>query len=388
MEQNQFTTIKIEHSSPQELHEKYPLTMHLKKTFFSEKEEILVENGGISAATFLYDSGVHGLKIKNRRGEVILLPFQGQQIWSCIFDNRNLTMKSMFKQPISTQIFSNNYGGFLLHCGATAMGVPSEKDSHPTHGELPNAPYQKAFLRAGNDEKGCYIGIGGQYNHIEAFNNNYLAEPYIKLYENSTVLEISMSITNLKHSDMELMYLMHINFRPENNSQLIYSAKTGLGDIKVHIIPSDIEASLEKVKFANFLKNLELNPELHNDINPDHIYDPEIVFTLKNYNCDDEGKAHSMQIHPDGFADYVCHRPYELDYGIRWISRTKDEDAMGLLLPATAEHRGYSAEKKKGNIKILAAGKKVEFHVEAGLLAPQEAYMVKNKIEKLSKQEI
>ena len=151
-------------------------------------------------------------------------------------------MKSMFRQPSPIQVFSNNYGGFLLHCGATAMGVPSKEDSHPVHGELPNAPYQKAFLRTGNDEKGCYIGIGGQYHYIEAFKYNYLAEPYVKMYENSTVLDISMKITNLKNSDMEFMYLMHINFKPEDNSQLIYSAQANPGNVKVHIVPSDIEA--------------------------------------------------------------------------------------------------------------------------------------------------
>lgn len=361
MEQDQFTTI------------------HLNKSFFSEKEKILAENSGISASTFLYESGVHGLKIKNTRGEITILPYQGQQIWRCIFDNRNMTMKTMFDQPNLTQTFLDTYGGFLLHCGATAMGVPSVEDNHPLHGELPNALYQKAFLRAGHDEKGCYIGIGGEYHHIVAFNHNYLAKPYIKLYENSSIYSISMSITNLKNSDMQLMYLMHINFRPEDGSQLIYSAGCNPGDIKVHVVQSDIEASPEKEKFNEFLKMLELNPGLHNNIKPDFIFDPEIVFTV-NYNCDDEGKAYSMQVHPDGFADYVCHRPHELNYGIRWISRTKNEDAIGLVLPATAEHRGYSAEKEKGNLKTLAVGERVEFHAEVGLLNPQEVMDVKNKI--------
>lgn len=56
-------------------------------------------------------------------------------------------MKSMFREPVATQSFSHNYGGFLLHCGATAMGVPSKEEAHPVHGELPSAPYQKAFLK-------------------------------------------------------------------------------------------------------------------------------------------------------------------------------------------------------------------------------------------------
>lgn len=355
-------------------------TIYLNKSFFSENEKMIVQNGGISVSTFLYESGVHGLKIKNTRGEIIILPYQGQQIWSCTFDNRNLTMKSMFDQPYQTQTFIDTYGGFLLHCGATAMGIPSNEDEHPLHGELPNATYQKAFIRTGCDEKGFFIGIGGQYHHVVACNYNYLAEPYIKLYENSSLLNISMSFTNLKKSEMPFMYLMHINFKPENGSHLVCSDSGNDADIKVHIIPSDIEASPEKEKFNKFLKKLKLNPELHKDINPDHIYDPEIVFTLK-YNKDLEGNAYSMQVHPDGYADFVCHKPDEFKYGIRWISRTKNEDAIGLLLPCTAEHRGYSMEKEKGNIVTLSAGEKIEFHVEAGLLNPLDVVEIKRKID-------
>lgn len=357
-------------------------TIYLEKAFFSEKERILAENSRLSASVFLYGSGVHGLRIKNKRGKITVLPFQGQQIWECIFDDRNLTMKSMFKEPEATQSFTHNYGGFLLHCGASAMGNPSKEDIHPVHGELPNAAYQKAFLRCGCDKGGCYMAFGGQYEYIEAFRHHYIAEPLVKMYENSTVMDISMSITNLRNSSMELMYLMHINFMLKNGSKLIYSAGSMPEDIIVHINPSDIEKSPEKGEFTSFLNNLERDPGLHNHILPNQPYDPEIVFTI-DYKYDDEGRAYSMQVHPDGYADYVCHRPGELDHGIRWIARTCDENAIGLLLPATADHKGYLAEKSKGNIKILSTGEKAEYHVNAGLLAPKEVEMVKKRIEKI-----
>ncbi len=60
--------------------QKHETAIHLQKAFFSGKEKLLAENGGISVSSFLYDSGVHGLRVKNRRGEIILLPFQGRQI--------------------------------------------------------------------------------------------------------------------------------------------------------------------------------------------------------------------------------------------------------------------------------------------------------------------
>lgn len=48
-------------------------------------------------------------------------------------------------------------GAFALHCGALAMGCPGPEDDHQLHGELPNAPYQQAWLQTGSDEDGDYI---------------------------------------------------------------------------------------------------------------------------------------------------------------------------------------------------------------------------------------
>ena len=54
-----------------------------------------------------------------------------------------------------------------------------------------------------------------------------------------------------------------------------------------------------------------------------------------------------MQLHPDGYASYVSHRPSELKYGVRWIARTKDEDAMGLVLPAKQQVTGVILKREK-----------------------------------------
>ena len=128
--------------------------IHLQPGFFESKERVLVEAGPLSASAFRYDSGVAGLRLKNELGELVMLPFQGQQIWSVEFGGRNLAMRTPFTEPRPTRVYLETYGGFLLHCGATAMGVPTGADTHPLHGELPNAPYQKAWIIAGEDDRG------------------------------------------------------------------------------------------------------------------------------------------------------------------------------------------------------------------------------------------
>jgi hypothetical protein len=39
----------------------------------------------------------------------------------------------------------------------------------------------------------------------------------------------------------------------------------------------------------------------------------------------------------DGSADFVSHRPDQLDHCLRWLCQTPSESALGLMLPATAE---------------------------------------------------
>ena len=87
-----------------------------------------------------------------------------------------------------------------------------------------------------------------------------------------------------------------------------------------------------------------------------------------------------MLVHPDGYASYARHRPEELNHGVRWISRTPDQDALGMILPATAEPEGYTAEKKKGNIRTVQAGATVTFHYDAGLLKPDECAQMRDHI--------
>src|SRR5690606_3426413 len=102
-----------------------------------------------------------------------------------------------------------------------------------------------------------------------------------------------------------------------------------------------------------------------------------------DYLADSEGWAHTMQLYPDGSADYIRHRPAQLDKGVRWICRTPDQDALGMVLPATAEPEGYHAEKAKGNIKIIPAGGSYFCEMEAGVLLPDEAQQMAKHIEQI-----
>ncbi len=329
--------------------------VYLREGMFEAKKRVLVEADGLTAHVWRYDSGVAALELVNQHGSVTLLPFHGQQIWRAHIAGRELTMQSAFDEPRNTRVYLENYGGFLLHCGATAMGVPADGDNHPLHGELPNAPYQTAFVDVDEDEHGQYLALGGHYQHTIAFGSNYLAQPLVKFYADSSLLHVSLVIENLNNTPMELMYMAHINFRPVDHARLLSSAQ-GMRvrrSIPSHVTPSDA--------YLAFLDELERDPTVHEVLDPTLSFDPEVVFYL-DYHADADGWAHTLQRHPDGTADYVRHRPSELPKGVRWICRTANKQALGMVLPATAEPEGYSAENAKGNIMTLAA--KGRFHTE------------------------
>lgn len=344
---------------------------------FSEKEKPLIESGQLSARLFRFDSGVCSVRLQNGVGELVMLPFQGQQIWRAEMAGRNLTMKSMFDQPYPTRDFLSTYGAFLLHCGATAMGSPGPSDTHALHGELPNATYPTALVVLAEDDQGIFVGLTGSCGVTLAFNYNYIAQPMVKLYSGSTIFHVSMTITNLKQTPMPLMYLTHINFRPVDDGRLVYSVPCDPAHMHVRAsLPDFVEVPSG---YREFLEELRIHPEKHLSLKPGLEFDPEVVFYL-DYMADKSGWAHALQVHPDGSADVMRHRPTQLDHGVTWICRTPDQDALGFE-PATAGVEGYSAEKKKGNVRSLAGGQSFHCDVQVGVLEKAEAQREEKAIE-------
>ena len=342
----------------------------LRNVRFTLSETVLLRHHGLTASVFRYASGVAAIRVSNEVGEIIWLPFQGQQIWDAHFHGRRLTMRSMFDDPVNTNDYLGNCGGFLLHCGVLAMGNPCPEDSHPLHGELPNARYQEASIALGEDQAGAYLELCGKRRHTIAFAANYEAKPRIRIHAGSGRLDVQMTVGNLKRTAMELMYLAHVNFLPVDGATLIDTASDDPENVKVRVtlppffVPSQAH--------ADFISAVQKNPTLHRSMVPGRAIDPEIVMGLA-FKSDAAGEAHSMQLLPDGSADFISHQPAELPRGIRWITRTADQDALGLYLPGTAGADGYTAEKTKGNIINLAPGDVFQCNFRCGALTPMEA---------------
>ena len=350
--------------------------IELHRSSFESRERRLLETGEFTVSAFRYDSGIEALRVCNARGEIIVLPFKGQQIWRAGFDGRDLTMRSMFDEPVDTQVYLETYGAFMIHCGLAGLGAPGPDDTHPLHGELPNAPFQKAWLEI--DEGEGTVAVGGSYRHTVAFSTNYLATAKVAMTAGSALLGVSLAVENLKQTPMEMMYLAHANFRPVDHGELHYTASYDAGSVRVRTsIPAHISP---KPDYMAFIEALARDPLPHHRMDPALAFDPEVVFSI-DMMADGDGLAHAMQAHPDGTADYIGFRPDQAPICTRWVCRTPDQDGLGIAFPATAEVEGYTAEKAKGHLIELAGGAVWNIDITMGLLTAREAAGLKDRID-------
>ena len=260
-------------------------------------------------------------------------------------------MRSMFEGPVATLDYLANYGAFFIHCGATAMGNPGPGDTHPLHGDLPNAPYDDVQLIVGDNDEGPFMALTGQSRQTVAFSHNYVARPTVRLQQGATGIAVDMEIENLKRTPMELMYLAHINFRPVDGGRLVDTVADDRRDGTIRqvmpgtFIPNDAARRYREAVLAD--------PAHHRVFVKDQPILPELVLTMQA-RADADGWAHALQVHPDRTADFVSHRPGELGHAVRWITRGPDQDAVGLVLPATAEPDGLEAARARGRLLEIA----------------------------------
>jgi len=339
--------------------------INLYQEHFVEKEKLLCCAGEFFVSAFRYDSGVAALRVKNARGEIIVLPFQGSQVWRAHFDGRELTMLSMFKEPRATQVYLETYGGFLIHCGITGLGAPGPQDVHSLHGELPNAPMQSARLELDIDR----ITVLSSYQHTVAFSTNYNATVSTSLSTGSALIDVSVTVENLKATPMDLMYLAHANFKPVDNGELHYSADYNAQSVRVRrSIPAHVMA---KPGYKEFLEDLAKNPSQSHVLKPELGFDPEVVFEI-DPKSDVDGLAHALHRHPEGFSDYISFRPDQAPIAMQWICRTEDQDGLGMAFPSTSGVEGYTVEKNKGRVVELSEGETWRINMLMGHLTERE----------------
>ena len=342
----------------------------LQAVRFEPQPATVLTWSGMCASAFRFATGIEALRLTTKVGEIVVLPFRGQQIWDTRMHGRRLTMRSMFAEPQPTSDYLSSYGAFLIHCGITGMGGPGPTDTHPLHGELPTARFQTARLLAGEDANGPFLMLEGETVQARAFSHHYRLRSAIRLRPGSGILDISVAVENIRPVPLDLMYLAHINFVPVDGARLIDTVRDDRAGVelrKTH--PAGLTITDEHQRL---LARIASDPTSHRQLIAGQRFDPEAVLFLDGAR-DAAGDAHAVQLHPDGAADLVSWRPAELPVAVRWICRLGDQDALGLVLPSTSRVDGYTAEKAAGRIVTVPPGGSFSTSYRCGALLPAEA---------------
>ena len=351
------------------------MKIYLEKEKFLTQKELLVEGHSLVVNTFKYESKVEAIEVTNGILSFEVLPYDGQQIWNLAYKGKGLSMiNKPVKMPLKTHVFGDCYSPFLMHCGFSAMGVPQSDDDHVQHGEITMIDYNSAYVICDKDDSGYFVAVGGNVE-VKIEDKHYEFNPEVRLYEGASTIKVNVNLKNLLNIPLEYMYLCHLNFRPFDGAKLIYSAD--YQKVKPYYLNTCD-------KRDEYYKILDKDPSLHNQVgNAFECYDPEMCLNVK-YKGDSENKAYSLQYEEGVGACYICHPVNYLPEGIRWISRTENTQAMGLVLPATAEHLGRARARRNGQIKVLAPFASLSFTVEAGYLNNEDALKVIKKIEEIN----
>jgi len=343
-------------------------TIALYPEQFGSAEKTLLESADFRVLAWTYPSGVKALALENNRGRVVVLPYQGQMIWSAVFDGCDLTMRNMFSQPRPSSTVIGTYGCFMFHSGILRNGCPTPQDDHPLHGEMPCAPMDSAWLEVGEDTAGAYLRLGGEYEYVMGFGDHYRARPGVTLRAGSGLFDIGMDVQNLAGKPMELMYMAHMNYAYVEGGQFVEP----LG-IEVTRVRSSVPAHVKPTPaWSAYMAELTADPSRLDRLDSPQLYDPEIVCFFDGVQADARGDAHFLLKHPAGPAFYTRYKPVQFEHAARWILHNADQQVAAFVLPATCEPEGYLAEKAKGNVPELAAGQSASFSVTTGYLSGAE----------------
>lgn len=346
------------------------LTLPLERGDFTAQERLLAQTEDFRVVTFAYPSGVEALRLENARGQVTLLPYLGQMVWDAEFDGRQLTMGHVFPYPRRGASILDTYGAFAYHAGILRNGTPGPTDTHPLHGEMPVAEMDRAWLRFGEDAGGPWVELGGQCDYVRGFGPHYRAQPRVRLGATDAVFLIEMQVRNLSAHPMELMYMLHANFAFVADAEIHQPAAWTPETTKVRrTVPGHVTPSPE---FLALLDDLAVNPARMRRLSEPALYSPEQVFYITGLGTGTGGRTRQVMALPSGDGFTLSHRPADFPHCVRWIFNDGDAQVAAFALPSTCEPEGYTAEKAKGHIRILAPGEELRFPVQLGHLSPEE----------------
>ncbi len=350
----------------------------LHRDELTRADRTVIELDGLSASLFRYDSGIEALRLRNGRGELVILPWFGQMIWDARFDGVGLTMRSGFEMPLPSDSIAGTYGCFAFHSGLLRNGVPGPADDHAAHGEFPCASMRRAWLELHDEDGVRSLRVVSERDHVVGFGPRYRAWPSVTLAQDATRFDMALSVENRSGRPMELMYMAHVNFAFVAGGQIVQPAPFAPGTVRVRrAVPAHVRPNQAYLALIDALAEA---PERMASLDEPERYDPEQVFYVNGLGTDAAGQTALMLRRPEGDAFAIDYAPAQLPHCVRWILDDPDQGVAAFALPSTCEPEGYAAELRKGHVRILPPGGEARFALTLGYLDAAQAVLMAQRI--------
>lgn len=332
-------------------------TLPLYKENFTKQRTLIAQSEHFEIHSFLYNSGVQAVEIKNAKGHLVILPFMGQMIWDAQFLNTDLCMKNMFSEPKFGKTVVETYGCFAFHAGMLRMGCPSPQDDHLLHGEMPCASMDSAWLEIDTES----VVIKGSYEYVMGFGDHYLATPSVQLDKDSSLFDIKMAVKNLASVNMPLQYMCHINATYVENAVMTQNIPDAALMLR-ETVPAHVQPTAQWLAYNDSLKtsapiSILDNPEMH---------DPEVVYCMDDIARYVDRAVFKMQISNDKYlqTEFDTH---EFNCATRWLLCSGDQQVAAFALPATCRPEGFLAAKERETLIYLQPNEERRFTVRTGI---------------------
>lgn len=343
----------------------------LHRDGLTEAERPVLEAARLSAGLFRYPSGIEALRLRNGRGEVVVLPWFGQMIWSARFDGVDLGMRSGFTMPLPVENIAGTYGCFAFHSGLLRNGVPAAEDNHAAHGEFPCARMVASWLELYRQEGALTLRVVSEHEHVMGFGPHYRARPSITLAEDAGLFDLAMFVENRSGRPMELMYMAHVNFAFVPGGRIVQPVPFRPDTVVVRrVVPAHVRSD---AAYRTRIERLATAPEDMAVLDQPECYDPEQVFYIRGLGTDTAGRTALMLRRPEGDGFALDYAPAEFPHCVRWLLDDPDQGVAAFALPSTCEPEGYAAEARKGHIRLLPPHGTAGFGMILGYLNRTEA---------------
>ena len=324
----------------------------------------ITQLGGIKQYEFIdgVSRGMRAIDIKSPCGlDMTILPDRGMDISNLSYKSIPMNWKSATRETSPTyfedrgfQWLRTFYGGLVLTCGLTTMGMPSTDNGEELglHGRISNISAENVFADGRWENDNYVMTVRGKVREAAVFKEKLQLERKITTWMDTPRVVMEDVVENIGHETSPLMILYHVNI-----GYPVLDIGAELLESSAKIEPRDDEARDGEKDFNKFIE-------------PVRGYKEKVYF--HDIEADSEGNS-NVAIVNEGFSGgkgigiWLKFNKNNLPFMTQWKQMGMGDYACGIE-PVNSFPRGRKIEREEGTLKFIEPGEKIRYRLEFNIL--------------------